>query len=483
MRTLDRLEKNRDFWVLLITLFVFFLLRFPSLFEPHWYGDEGIYQTIGMAIRKGALLYRDIWDNKPPFLYLVYAIFNGNQFFVRSASLIVGILCIIIFYLLSKKFFNSSRLIPFLTTSFFSLMFGLPLIEGNIANAENFMMLPILISALLIFSYSLLPNRIILIFSGLLLSLAFLFKIVAVFDMTAFSLFVFFVLYKDLKRMTSTLSSILPLLFWFSFPIIAVSIFFLVRNTFLYFYQASFTQMVSYVGYGNRFLISQGLLYIKLILLSLLVVFLFKNRKKIGKNYIFILLWLAFSLFNALFAQRPYTHYLLVLLPSFSLFLGTLFNNRFQKINILLCIVILLVVIQNFNLYTKTRYYYQNFLSFASNKKDVSSYYAFFDRDTPTDYQIAQFINMKADPNDSIFIWGNNAQVYKLTNKLPPGRFTVLYHMTNSQKTLDETKRDLLKVRPDYIIIKISAAQFPYDLSLYTPRITISQTTIYEKTF
>ena len=100
MRTLDRLEKSRDFWVLLVILFAFFLLRLPSLFEPHWYGDEGIYQTIGTAINQGKLLYRDIWDNKPPLLYLVYAIFDGNQFFVRSASLVIGALTVIVFYIL-----------------------------------------------------------------------------------------------------------------------------------------------------------------------------------------------------------------------------------------------------------------------------------------------------------------------------------------------------------------------------------------------
>ncbi len=54
---------------LLIIILLMILLRIPSLFEPYWYGDEGIYLTLGQAIRKGLLLYRDIHDNKPPLLY------------------------------------------------------------------------------------------------------------------------------------------------------------------------------------------------------------------------------------------------------------------------------------------------------------------------------------------------------------------------------------------------------------------------------
>ena len=72
MKIIAKIEKAKDFWFLLIVSFFFFILRFPSLFEPYWYGDEGIYQVLGMVIRKGGLLYRDIWDNKPPFLYFIY---------------------------------------------------------------------------------------------------------------------------------------------------------------------------------------------------------------------------------------------------------------------------------------------------------------------------------------------------------------------------------------------------------------------------
>ena len=49
-----------------IILAVVVLLRVPSLFEPYWYGDEGIYLTVGRSLRHGLALYRDVHDNKPP---------------------------------------------------------------------------------------------------------------------------------------------------------------------------------------------------------------------------------------------------------------------------------------------------------------------------------------------------------------------------------------------------------------------------------
>ena len=153
MRLLQKLEKSREFWFLLLTSFFFFLLRLPSLFEPYWYGDEGIYQVLGVAMRSGRLLYRDIWDNKPPLLYYFYSLFNSDQFYVRLFSLIVGLISVFAFFYLSKKLFKKEKIV-FLTTAVYAVLFGLPLLEGNIANAENFMLLPTILAAILIFKFA-----------------------------------------------------------------------------------------------------------------------------------------------------------------------------------------------------------------------------------------------------------------------------------------------------------------------------------------
>ncbi|RJQ35895.1 hypothetical protein C4559_06055 [Candidatus Microgenomates bacterium] len=512
MKILEKLEKSIEFYYLLITSFIFFLLRLPSLFEPYWYGDEGIYQTIGIAMRAGRLLYRDIWDNKPPLLYFLYSIFNSDQFMLRLVSLIFGLLSVVAFFYLSKKLFNDTLggKIPFFVTSLYAFLFSIPLIEGNIANSENFMLLPIILSGFIVYKitqtchsresrlnrddsrirFRPCQNDILLITSGILLSIAFLFKIVAIFDTAAFFIFLFIIGIKDLailkdrKQLILSVLNLLPLAAGFIIPIFLTFVFFFLNGALKDFLSASFSQNVGYVGYGNQFLFPQGLLVLKLTILSLFLLFLLIKRKAISQSTLFILIWLAFSIFNAFFSQRPYIHYLLVLLPSFCLLFGLVFfDKRYQKLTFVISIIFCVIIFTSFKFYGKTVLYYQNFVSFVLGQKSVSSYQAFFDRQTPTDYQLAQFIKNHTTQKDNVFIWGNNAQVYKMANKLPAGKFTVAYHMTYSKKTLEETRDDINKQKPKYIIITSPRNPFPYHLLGYKVKLNIKNAIIYEKVF
>ena len=100
LRTIITTTESRFLGIILI---VFSLLRLPSLFEPLWYGDEGIYQVLGRAVLHGTTLYQGIWDNKPPFLYLTYALVNADQFAIRLLSFLAGILSVYGFYLDRKS--------------------------------------------------------------------------------------------------------------------------------------------------------------------------------------------------------------------------------------------------------------------------------------------------------------------------------------------------------------------------------------------
>lgn len=481
MKTLQKLEGSKSFWFLFFTALAFFILRFPSLFEPYWYGDEGIYQVLGEAINNGRVLYLEIWDNKPPLLYWLYGIFSSDQFTVRLISLIFGILIVFVFYLLCRKIFRNER-ISFISTALLAVLFGSPLFEGNIANAENFMLLPILGSALLVFNLSS------LFLAGILLGIAFLFKIVAIFDFAAFFLFLF-LLFMKIKKINrkNILSAIKKEAFFalgFSLPILVTALFFFLSGAFSPFFKATFLANVGYVDYANRLIIPQGFLILKLIILSIFCFTIFRKREKMSPSLIFILLWFGFSLFNAFFSQRPYTHYLLVLLPSLSLLVGVIIEDRkLRKITFPLLAISLLLVLINFALYGKTIFYYQNFISFVSGNKNVYAYHKFFDRRTLTDYELAMYVKLHTNDSDSVFIWGNNAQVYTLTEKLPPGRYAVAYHITSTKDGIRQTQEDLDRTKPRMVIIMPYMESFPFTLSGYTQKIIIDNVEIYERVF
>lgn len=494
MEVLKKLEKSRDFWFLLISSFVFFLLRLPSLFEPYWYGDEGVYQVLGMGINHGRLLYRDIFDNKPPLLYILYSLFNSDQFLVRLVNSIFGILALIAFFYLSKKLFTKTRT-SYITTGIFGILLGIPLIEGNIANAENFMLLPIIVSGILILSIVKTARKKNLtkplFLSGILLGIAFLFKIVAVFDFAAFLLVLVFTDEKlSLKKLTKInyykelFNKYSSFLAGFFTPVVLTFLFFLFQGAISDFTRATFFSNIGYVGYGNKFIVPQGLLILKLAALALFCFFVLQKKDKLQISGIFIYLWFGFSLFNAFFSQRPYTHYLLVLLPSFSLLIGFLFTrNKWQKLSFIIVLLTLYLVTANFNLFKKTRFYYQNFLTYVTGSKNSASYQSFFDRHTPVDYEIAQIIKMYTTKNDNIFIWGNNAQLYKMTNKLPPGKYAVSYHITNYKDGKSDTLKGLRKTQPKLIIIMPNSSSYPFSLEGYSQKMAVDNVLIYERIY
>jgi 4-amino-4-deoxy-L-arabinose transferase-like glycosyltransferase len=473
MKIMERLEKSKQFWFVIFTTFFFFILRLPSLFEPLWYGDEGVYQVVGTALNHGKLLYKDVFDNKPPLLYWLYAFLHSAQFSVRFVSLIFGALSVVVFYLLSKKLFKSNS-ISYLTTFIFTLLFGLPVLEGNIANAENFMLLPIIVSALLI------VNQKKYFIAGLLLGLAFLFKIVAVFDLSAFVVFYFILNIDSFKKEVKLTSVIVG----FLLPFLFVSIYFLSNGTFMDFIKAAFISNVSYVSYGNRIGSLPVLLFIKLILLGAFLIFILTKRKKIDRSNLFVLIWFAFSLFNAFFSQRPYTHYLLTLLPSFCLMIGLiLFEKKYRKIIIITFLLVLVVVAKGFGVpkFNRNVNYYQNFISYVAGKETMAQYQGFFDARTPYDYEIARFIRPRLGKNDTVFIWGDNAQLYQIIGTVAPTKYVVSYHITGYEDGFTTTQKALDKTKPEFIIVMQNSSPFAFDLTDYSLKISINNAAIYER--
>ena len=485
---------------LLIVGLLFFLLRFPSLFEPYWYGDEGIYFTLGRALQEGRALYTEIWDNKPPLLYALYTVFN-DLFSIRLASIFFGIASVMSFFLLSRAFFTKKH-ISYTATLLFSLFLALPTLEGNIANAENFLLLPVTAAA---FLFWLATEKIaiketitqkekrfltyLLFSSGFLLGIASLFKIVAVFDFSAFLLFaVFLEMSKTRSLQKTVVHSARHYAFYiigFFIPLLLTGLIFLLQGSFVPFLETLFLRNVSYIGEKNAFFIPQGFLVVKFTLLLLALFFLFGLRKNMSRKTLFVLIWLAFSLFNTYFSQRPYIHYQLVLLPSLALAVGMMLTYKTVKKKLLLSLLVSGVIILLYNTFPRWKTntilpYYHNFLSFLTDKKSITDYQAFFDRNTPRDYAVADYLALHTDTGDEVFIWGNSPQIYYLSGTLPAGRYAASYHIS-TKPSLEETEQLLRDNPPRYLIIMPGTELFPFTIPQYSYKLTIIDSAIYER--
>lgn len=421
-------------------------------------------------------------------LYILYGLFHGDQMLTRLACIIAGIISIWIFFYLAKILFKKTHT-SMIASTIFAFLLGIPLLEGNIANAENFMMPLNLIAGFCIARLAL-DNKIqqakiqrrVLLIAGLILGISFLFKVIAIFDLAAFSIFLFILEYRTIKHVLQQLKQLLPLWIGFFAPLVCTMIYFLSQHMLSTFIHAAFLSNIGYVNYGNQFIIPQGLLLFKLLVLGAFCIAVWIYRKKIAHEHMFIYLWFAFSLFGALFSQRPYTHYMLVMLTSFVLLTTAIWGKkRIDFISSFIYFLLFFFIWGNFNLYKKNIDYYRNFLSFSIGQQSLRAYQAFFDSATPRDYELAAYLISHMNPDDNIFIWGNNGQVYKLVNKLPPGRYIVAYHITTTQQTQDETKEAVAKTLPRYVIIMPGQSMIPLPLLQYREKIAIDKALIYER--
>ncbi len=489
MKLLTHLEKSRQLWFLLFISFLFFLLRLPSLIEPYWYGDEGIYEVIGMALNHGSMLYSQIWDNKPPLLYTLYAFAQGDQFTIRAYSILAGVLSTIIFYYLSKALLRSPR-IARITTVVYLLLFATPLIEGNMANAENFMPLFILPAALLIYkSLEIRKKRHLLLIhfcAGILLGLSFLFKTIALFDFAAFFVFILLSQTGSYKKSTKKLAMYA---LGFFLPLFLTTVYFFTKGTLNAFIQATFFSNIGYVGYENKFIIDQGLLVIKILLLFIAVACAFWKKKAMPTRVSFVFLWFFFCSFSALFSGRLWTHYLLVVVPATTLLIGLLFDKTIIKARPFVLgflVIVLYVSIAFFKINPgsigRVFLYYQNFALFITSNKSTVSYQEYFDKKVTRDYEVAHFIASKTKPGEIIFVWGNNPQIYVLSKTLPPGKYIVEYHINQSKNALIETAADIDRTKPKFIVILSETHNFPFSTDAYTNKYSLKGADIYERT-
>jgi hypothetical protein len=460
-RVLSFLERNE---LLVVILLLTTVIRLPSLYEPHWYGDEGIYLVLGQALRKGFVWYQDIFDHKPPLLYLIAAL-SGNVMWFRFLTLIANLTNIWIIWRLAEKLLSSPRKVA-LVTLLFALVSSLPALEGNIANAEIFMILPA--SAAMLWLLEAKGARAYL-GSGLLFSLAFLLKVPAGADFGAAFIWLIFFGGMSLRPLKKSLLKLGLLVLGFTVPVILSFIYYFAIGAGQAYLATAFFYNIDYISVWQRGALPQtqlgpqsGLMIRFLVLAGAVVVtWLLTRREKPAIRLLPI--WLGFTLFAALLSERPYPHYLIQVLPPLVLLVGAWFGHIKQSTRAVFLGTIGLLLLA-FSFYSFSFYpvwsYYQNFGHYMTGQISTREYRNYFDSKTDRNYQIADYIRLRTNNDDQIYVWGNAPFIYVLAKRLPVGPYTVAFHV-ESFGDHSNTIEKLQQYRPPYIVVEDSSPQFP----------------------
>jgi hypothetical protein len=495
---------------LLLILFVVIILRIPNLFEPYWYGDEGIYLTLGYAMKQGLLLYKEIIDHKTPLIYVFAAIVGGNQFWFKFLFLWWNIGMVTLFYYLASKIMKSKWAVA-ISTSIFALLTTLPAFEGNIVNGELLVTECVLAALTLLWKTiqhgldemkktALSPANkskpLTIGLAGVFMGLGMLIKVPGVFDAFAVGcLFVLFALSalrkKNAKQFWSWIRSGLYYALGILVPIILSILYFYtkgaIRDYFdfglMYNFRYSQEFTLPFASPVLQFLF--GMLGKTLIVAGIFVLFLVLPIDPMTR---FLLLWTALGFYASMLSSRPYPHYMQQLFIPIVLFFGHTFLRRRAYTEKILFVCISIGIVWtlfafHFGLYP-TVSYYKNFMRYALKQQTFEQYRDSFNPLMPDTYAAATFIQNTTDENSRLFIWGTNPMLYALAKRVPAGRFTVSFHIKDF-KAYDETMDSIRRTEPEIIVVMNGEEEFSalsgYLLANYVPVQTYNSFVVFRK--
>src|SRR3990170_466596 len=448
---------NRHYLILASIIFLTFLLRFPSLFEPFWYGDEGIFAAVCRNLNFGGVLYQTAWDNKPPAIYLTYAVifklFGVSMFWLRLTTAVFVLVTATAIYEIARQVLGKNRAL--LATLIFGVITSLRLVEGNLALTEIFMILPITLAMLISvkrnFDY---PS---LFAAGILFAVASLYKQVGTLEAAALGIFLFF----SSKNLADFIKKGMALSLGFVIPYAVTIAYFAPKNLVGDYIFAAYTYYRIYFGESPKYALLINILKFLPIITVIAYGFYKKTKSKVEVFHL-ILFWTAFSFLGSYFSGRTYGHYLVQATPALSVILASItFKPKISRIRIVFALTFFLPLI----FLTKLLFtdflsggpinqikYFQNFAQYSTGKKSLDEYNNYFDRNVNTIMALADFLKVHQGYGENVYIWGDYPWLYAITDLKNPSRYVTSFHVFGVPEGPNEVAGDLEKTPPKYII-------------------------------
>lgn len=440
-----------------LILILIFVLRLPSLFEPFWYGDEGIFAAVARNLNLGGTLYATAWDNKPPMIYLTYAaIFKTlgvSMFWLRMAAMVAVLATGAVIYEIAQKVLGVKRAL--FACAIFGVLTSLRLVEGNLALTEIFMILPISLAMLLAIKRN--CDYPALLAAGILLATASLYKQVGALEAAALGLFLF--LYSP--SFWGFFKKGLALTLGFAIPYGLTLGYFGYKNLIGDYIFAAYTYYNIYLSESPQY--ARLLTVAKFLPIAAVLAFGFWKKRKGEVNFFHLfLLWGALAFLGSFFSGRTYGHYLIQAIPALSLIVAAAgWPRQIRPSAVIFAAAFILpmaFLTKTFfwnagggNLWEQTSYY-KNFFDYTLGKKSVDDYNNYFDRNVNLIMETRDFLEAKEGFSKSVYIWGDWAWLYAIADSRNPSRYVTSFHVFGVPEGREEVIAGLAKSPPVYII-------------------------------
>lgn len=443
-------------WIFVVILISIFVLRLPSLFEPFWYGDEGIFAAVARNLNFGGTLYLSAWDNKPPMIYLTYAgifkAFGVSMFALRLVTLVVVLAEATIVYEIAQRVIGERRALW--AMGIFGALTSLRMIEGNLALTEIFMILPISLAMFITIRRKF--DYLSIFGAGVLFAIASLYKQVGALEAAALGLFLF--LY--LKSFGEFFKKGFILAIGFAIPYAITIAYFAPKHLVADYIFAAYTYYRIYLSESPRYALLVNIAKVMPVLCAFFYGFWKKIRGEAGVFHLF-LLWGAFSFLGSFFSGRTYGHYLVQAMPALSLLLASLLKTiKIKTAAVIAAGYILPIIFLTVTLFAgfglsnlaAQATYYKNFLDLLGGSKSVGDYNNYFDSNVNSIMATRDFLRAKGAYGKSVYIWGDWAWLYAVADLKDPSRYVTSFHVFGVPGGREEVIRGLSKSPPIYIV-------------------------------
>jgi len=459
----------------------------PLLYYP-FARDHGMYMVVAETMSRGGMPYADAWDLKTPGIFLVFrtalGLFGRVMWGVRVLELVSLAATALVLARMGRSLLPDLPAAGPLGAAWFLLFVGRNLNYWHTAQAESFLMLPLVLSIHL--ALGALGGRQIrratlsAAFSGLFIGLVFIFKFPNVLPLACCIPLLF------QARSSETALRRLPLLAWFTggallVPALTAAWFAIggawapmVETLFVFAPRyAGITVSPGLLGHGLKvfagfFLPGQGLLLLKWLCLAGLIVCL-GSKRSAGR---FVLpLWFALSL-AVIWVQGKFFlyHYLPFYLPV-ALLAGLAAaamaralsgrvrgdeRSRRRGGSVLIFIVLLLPFLSDNARVRQQRGAAMGAAPVTAPGKDLSLYSDGTDFSLAADLEVAEYLRQNTGPHDTLFIWGYETLVYFLSERAPASRFVSHQPLASRWQMpgwREELLADLERNRPARILV------------------------------